>query len=231
MFYQEVISHKDKDFIIIDLRGNRGGNSFYIQKFFYTLFSTSLKTDLKVSLLISQPTIMSIDSLLSLQPFNPFDSSWRNFFFHIWWMRNKLGESGETKTWHRSSSDKVIPPELDPDAFNGTLVFLVDSRTASSGENASILKSLRPIYVLGQNTSGTCAIGDMVSYYLPNSGTQLYLGMKLFEDLSHTYPDQGEGVGYDPDYFIGTKRDLVEALRSITGENPGLLSNEFRMGE
>lgn len=83
---------------------------------------------------------------------------------------------------------------------SSTIFCLMDGQTASAAEwFVEYLHTLGHVVFVGSNTRGMMLIGGNFTYYLPNSGLDIYFGTGL-----HLYQDGDnlDGVGQQPDLWV-----------------------------
>ena len=102
------------------------------------------------------------------------------------------------------------------------LFVLIDNKTASAGEAFARLLSLgNHVVLVGCNTNGCSTFGSVYSYYLPNSGIDLYFGTSLsFHDIL----ENTEGVGIFPDLWVNPTDSLDAVVRMC--KYYGLIENK-----
>jgi len=96
-------------------------------------------------------------------------------------------------------------------SFAGRVIVLVNRKVASSGElTTSYAQSFPNHLIVGENTAGIGAFGEVRTYILPNS--KIFLGMpsKLFLEK-----DIKEGSGYMPSYWLDTSHPIEELAKWI----------------
>ncbi|MBR6536979.1 MAG: hypothetical protein IKT67_07235 [Lachnospiraceae bacterium] len=102
------------------------------------------------------------------------------------------------------------------------LFVLVDNNTASAGEAFARLLSLgNHVVLVGCNTKGCSAFGNVASYYLPNSGIELYFGSSL---AFHDTFENTEGIGIFPDLWVNPRDSLDAVVRMC--KYYGLIENK-----
>lgn len=91
--------------------------------------------------------------------------------------------------------------ERDKGRYNGTLYFLMNSDTASSGETSILYaKSLKSVVFIGENSMGCNTFGNIASYQLSNSN--IILRVPNMINLCKNPDDCVEGKGFTPDYWV-----------------------------
>ena len=93
-----------------------------------------------------------------------------------------------------------------------TIFCLIDGQTGSAAEwFAAYLHTLGHVVFIGSNTRGMMLIGGNFTYYLPNSGLDIFFGVGL-----HFYQDTDnyDGIGQQPDLWVEPAKaaDAVTAM-------------------
>lgn len=95
---------------------------------------------------------------------------------------------------------------------NKTIFCLIDGQTASAAEwFVEYLHTLGHVVFVGSNTRGMMLLGGNFTYYLPNSGLDMFFGTGL-----HLYQggDNLDGVGQQPDLWVNPK-DAADAVLNM----------------
>lgn len=91
--------------------------------------------------------------------------------------------------------------EREKGTYNGTLYFLMNRDTASSGESSVLfVKSLRNVVFIGENSMGCNTFGNVASYQLTNSN--IILRVPNMINLCKNPGDCVEGKGFTPDFWV-----------------------------
>jgi len=104
------------------------------------------------------------------------------------------------------------PYDYSKATFDGKLIMLVNSDTASSGESAVLYaRSCRNMILIGENTMGCNTFGNVAGYELPNSHIicRIPNTVNLCEDPEECV----EGYGFTPDYWVDSDDVEGEVLR------------------
>lgn len=171
--------------LVLDLRGNIGGNSGYIESWFagYTgqAASTRAARAIKLSPLNRQLYLTYIAPLMDM----PEVSS-------LWWKTTSPGT--------------VTPRE-------GLTLVLQDKGTGSSGETAvRLMRTVENTLTIGGCTSGSCLTPNVFSFYLPHSGVTVRFGtgLGLYEDMTNR-----DGKGWLPDLWVPSGQAQERARKMI----------------
>ncbi len=210
----------DKDFVILDVRGNYGGDDYYLIHFLcglYDLNEGEINFGLDEKWLYSPATIKSLKTLIPYET-DVNNPTIQNMLEELAEYEKKMNKKSQKITVDKKASEKS---NFDIPKFKGKLILLTDKVSASSGEdciayaNALFAKTGQFIQV-GQNTSGAQLYGNVCSYILKNSGLQVNLSMTDFSSIPNlTSSFHGEGYGYYPDYWT-TNEDMNDTLFAVT---------------
>ncbi len=171
--FQNNVLPKSKA-LIIDLRGNGGGNSFYSDRFAYFLCGTKISSMKETYVRTTQ------EAKKVLQGSNP-EASWSN-----------VPQSEELQLF---STGKVF--EIDEtQAYMKPIFILTDENTGSGAEMFLLRMVHHPmVRVIGDNTRGMEVFGNMVFAKLPHSDIFVTIGSN-YRILEY---DNFELHGYKPD--------------------------------
>ncbi len=208
LFVESANKAKNEDVVIIDIRGNIGGNDFGVNEWFENFTG---KTPNKTATFISLTSL--INNTLIKRAFGEnttTENTQDNISESILSQRNnllQLTNSNENK-WYieklENKDDSLIK--------SNTKVFvLIDNNTASSGETfVRILKDIENVIFVGTNTSGVKISDATNECILPNSKITIIYGSNL-----RLYNDIVEGVGFEPDIWINSIDSLNRVLKFI----------------
>lgn len=113
--------------------------------------------------------------------------------------------------------EKSQPYNTESGKFNGTLIMLINSDTASSGETAVLYaRSLKHFILIGENSMGCNTFVNVASYSLKNS--KIIARIPNFINLCGNSDDCAEGRGFTPDYWVDSA-DVQNEVLSWIKEN------------
>lgn len=217
-FSNSAKDYKDKDFLIVDLRGNYGGDNSYLMKFLAELYNQRFDLD-------DLPSTGSreIYSYANIQAFRYFIYAWADVNNPE--VKRVLKELNKYEKIIKKKPQKIIQTEnkksvsLNNPEFKGKLILLTDKTVASSGEDFVLYSDLvfeNKVIQIGQNTSGCLFYGNICDYYLPNSGIKCRLSLSDFSFSAKANKRfHGEGNGLYPDYW-STNEDLNDSILFVT---------------
>lgn len=233
------VAVQGKKNIIFDLRSNTGGYSEFparmLSAVYYnqhtdeefqnnalTFFENSIRTDNEI---LFSPTYLQI-----LYPI--YEKSWKNNFALFTEENQKLYKDYYKKLEYKSvrvridarvyKSDFTEFPQPD---FQGNVYILTNCRTASAAELGTAMafylkdKGIN-VKIIGENTWGAVKYVGMMTYFLPNSGTSMYIGSRIgLAPVFNEIPEfKGEGVGFYPDYWATNDTILSTLVQVLEDE-------------
>jgi hypothetical protein len=189
--------------VIVDLRGNGGGNERWASAWIQSLTGVRPQSILIFSEFVSQTTMIGRANAFAYWSLQ----SPRNSFFRNEEKRYRdTVERLESGLLHPHWTGPVLP--VTPAIENDTkIVVITDGRVASAGEGFVMrVKQAENVVVVGENTLGALTFGNISLHVLPESGIKVWLpiNFNLSQDLVSR-----EGVGLAPDYWVPA-RDAVD---------------------
>ena len=200
LFSKSAIELKNKPAIILDIRGNYGGQSIGALNWFKNFIgempqieSESIQLCSLINNYITQMAIKNID-------YDKLTTELKDEY-------NK-----ELKRSNSNSNKWYISKTEEKRHKNDTKIFvIVDDKVASTGEEfISYLKTLENIVVVGTNTSGSLLSNIYIRSQLPNSHINISFG-----NIITANKDFEEGKGFQPDVWIGNGDSLDRVLKLI----------------
>lgn len=208
LFAESANKAKNEDVIIIDIRGNIGGNDFGINEWFKNFTG---KTPNKTSTLISLTSLLN--NTLIKRAFGE-NTTTKNTQDSI--SESTLSQRSNLLELANCNENKWYIEKLEnkDDSLikNNTKVFvLIDNHTASSGETfVRLLKNIENVIFVGTNTSGLGISDATNECILPNSKITVIYGSNL-----RLYNDFTEGIGFESDIWINSNDSLDRILKFI----------------
>lgn len=215
---EAVIKAYEKDFVIVDLRGNPGGDATYTEEFLnYMYFSNEPKligpfTKNLKSAKAGQIAMTSSEILYSGSRFNKLYSN-VNYDPDMYAPEYKGLEEKPCKEFPSYKGEKN---------FKGKLIILTDVLSASASEyfiSTAQLIDEDNVILVGENTYGCISYGGVFPYYLPESGICINLSNTDFSETARFSKNKkwsGETYGFMPDYWA-TQDKISETLELLTG--------------
>jgi hypothetical protein len=194
---------RDKQAMVVDVRGNGGGSDGYAKDWLAQLGDQTI-IGANVDRLDSDVTRQGIVNDNTCQIAEGLDDAdaLRGANERLAYGRRVVAEAESAgvplRTWRPRS---VVSEGHAPKRFRAPLVVLVDNGCASACESfVSYARQLDGAVVVGENSGGVGVFGEVLVYRLPRSGLGMTAGMKYFH---HPGPARAvlEGRGHLPDYW------------------------------
>lgn len=210
----------EKDYVIVDLRGNPGGISNYGEEVLNYLYfanepkligpyTINLKNAKKRQIILLSSEIAHAGTRYNnLGPRAAYDPD----------LYPRKYEGIDEKAC------KEFPAYKGEKKFKGKLIILTDSVSASASEDFIAMARLideENVILVGENTNGCISYGGVQRYYLPESGIILNLSCADFSESALFAKNEkwaGETYGFMPDYWA-TNDKLSETLEVLTGSS------------
>lgn len=227
---------RDKENIILDIRGNPGGDDSYSNSFYTALcYDRALdpfeadeelgEKPHKDSDYIQTNTVYSYMALKSyMASIKAFADLENDFVKHLLSVLEKMDEEqnqNPRRIIYKSNNTKV---NIKKPVYKGKIILITDNNVCSSGESLVEQAYLyfghsKQVYHIGRNTAGCGAYGNICSYYLTNSGIGVNIGVSDFTGAQKIVPSShGEGKGYYPDFWC-TDDDIADTIFYITQDS------------
>ncbi len=201
---------RNKDVIILDVRGNHGGADGYSLQFFSDLYFNNKKKSEKFirKYRSSEKWIYSVSSVKSaIYSFKKYcDISLPE-------VKKALDKFTKLELKLSKKSQKIIETsaksnyKFNKSSYNGKIIILTDKGVASSGESVLeqaylFFKEKNQVIQIGTNTAGCASFGNLTFYHLSNSGLQVTCGFSDFtKKVNKSNQFNGEGKGFYPNYW------------------------------
>ena len=212
-FLQAADRYKGEPYLILDIRGNAGGNDLWPRRWVGRFTGYDPATNTIDSELISKTTLMGRANQ-GLAIFNVHADSFEQQQSDPYW------------TGPFVSASRWIPNHT-------TLIVLTDGCVGSSGEGfiKFLWRQVENVILVGENSAGAVTFGQTSIHQLPHSHLRIQLPIKLIirTDLAWL-----EERGYEPDLWVPTADALnyaVAAARAGTITARGVLPPGYFDGE
>ena len=203
--------YKDEPCLIVDIRGNGGGNTAYARQWVtrytgHTPGSIQIYTEL-----VSETSMMGRANYFSYLLSNYPDLENQGYPQKIDQFRgySEQVENGEFEA-HWSSYNVPASKEIPS---NKTLVVLIDSNVGSAAEGfLCYLQQVGNVVLVGENSGGAVIYGQMTMHVLPNSRlpVRLPITLNVFTDLVYR-----EERGFYPDYWVPAEDAVNYAVAAV----------------
>nr|WP_281420316.1 S41 family peptidase [Tissierella simiarum] len=202
-FIKDAKSLREKDIIILDLRGNGGGEVLYISRWYNNFTQGQLNIAHKFYYLLTNTVSNSSQNDESEVSSNVSDEN-TTFF-------NKIKENKDTIlpgwSYMRFGEYKLIENNIP-------IFVLLDKRTASAAELfLHSLRQLNNVVYIGTNSQGMNTTGNSLVYYLPNSNLKLFIPEIIIMHLEGEKME--EGIGFYPDLWVKPKDSMERIIKYI----------------
>lgn len=202
---------RNKEFVVIDLTGNKGGDLRYTTKFLCNFFdikySEKKHNQLAIKVLITKNILNNDKSIAKwAKAIYVFENIFRN--------KNKvyLGKPFfKGKNYILKSCGKS-PLKI---------VFVIDKYSASAAESFIYYAKnyFENIVIVGENSMGVCCYGNVLFYELRNSRLLIQIPYVQLS-VSDFYQDNLDSdFGILPDYWCASKVEVINTLQGLGVDN------------
>lgn len=220
---------KNKEYIIIDIRGNSGGVEYYPRRLLEKLYNNGddSKND-TISIFLNKAdsglvelhsnTISKQEYLLSLA------SNQSEKMIKYYKEQYELQLEKETKYYTTKGKIPVSLSQFDFSSIDSSIIVITDNYTASMAEKFIgylYMLNKNNITIIGENTSGSYTYGGNIKYELPNSKIKITLSSQSYKNTEvprFIESWHGENYGFYPDYWF-VNNNLNEILYYLTSDN------------
>lgn len=220
---------KNKEYIIIDIRGNSGGVEYYPRRLLEKLYNNGddSKND-TISIFLNKAdsglvelhsnTISKQEYLLSLA------SNQSEKMIKYYKEQYDFQLEKETKYYTSKGKISVSLSQFDLWSIDSSIIVITDNYTASVAEKFIgylYMLNKNNITIIGENTSGSYTYGGSIKYELPNSKIKITLSSQSYKNTEiprFIESWHGENYGFYPDYWF-VNNNLKEILYYLTSDN------------
>jgi len=208
-FVETAPSLKDTPVVIVDVRGNHGGNERWPIEWIQGMTGSRAESLFIFSELRSRTAMVgranAMNHWLSITPDSDFLKKQAKYHREL---VGELRDGRELDAWTdtRFPDTAGIPNRT-------TIVVITNGLVASAGEGFVMRVSrLENVVTVGENTRGALTFGNVSLHRLPNSGLEVWMPINfgLFPDLKFR-----EEVGLEPDYWVPAGDALNAAVAAI----------------
>jgi len=210
-FLECAEKYRDEPCLIVDVRGNGGGNTAYARQW-VTRYTGKEPGMIQIySELFSETSMMGRSNYFSYLLHNypkletqGYSTKAEQFMKHA--QQVEVGESNRHWSSYSVPSPKKIPS-------NKTLIVLIDSNVGSAAEGfLCYLQQVENVVFVGENSGGALTYGQMSMHILPNSRlpVRLPISLNVFTDLVYR-----EERGFYPDLWVPAGNALNYAVAGV----------------
>jgi hypothetical protein len=197
-FLECASKYKDEPCLVVDIRGNGGGNTAYAKQW-VTRYTGNTPGSIQIySELVSETSMMGRSNYFSYLLHNYPELEDQGYLQKADLFRSYSEQVEEKDMNAHWSSYNVPAPKMIP--CNKTLIVLVDQDVGSAAEGfLCYLQQVDNVVLVGENSGGAVTYGQMTMHMLPNSRLSVWLPISLnvFTDLVYR-----EEMGFYPDYWV-----------------------------
>lgn len=217
-----------KKYIILDLRGNAGGNKYYLSEIVEAIYGFKKEENGRYKLLeflyqTDYGTVELESEIVAKQIY--YAAVNQNYPYEVIEYTRNVYENSKNKPKKlvKKTMAPILLPQWEGKKIDAKIIVLTDCFTASCAEyciSYLYMMDKNNVVLVGQNTSGTAA-GNVVEYELPNSKLKVRFSSISYKDtlLFKRIPQwKGETYGFYPDYWH-LQGDIADTLVFLTGDN------------
>lgn len=226
-FPETAAAYRGDPVVIVDLRGNGGGNESWPVSWIQRLTGRRAEAIFVYSQLESKTSLMgranAFDFWIETAGIDPYKNQLQTHLSAASAIEDGTRQAGWTGPVYPALP--LIPNET-------TVVIITNGLVASAGEGFVLRASqLENVVVVGENTMGCLTFGNISAHKLPNSNLMVWMPINF-----GLFPDQQlrEGIGLDPDLWVPAADAVnyaVAALRKGTISTALPLSEETLAAE
>ena len=192
--------------IIIDLRGNSGGDdSRGIQLASYLKGEDIIKGHFAKDYegTNSQNYILILNKMIAKSN-GDHNNPWQRYIEHYQEMLKNPPQEKYTSTFHES----YLNTRINEASYNKPIYVLADASCGSSGESTlQALRTLKNVKVVGQNTAGTTHFGNQGLLILPHSRMEISMSTKFIKFNDGKFIEK---AGHSPDISVPDGTDALD---------------------
>jgi len=210
-FIETASKYRGQPCLIVDIRGNRGGNEKWVKQWVELFTSYAPSRDIIYTELDSKTTMMGrVNEYRYSLNKNPelIDANYPDLIDEFEGYARDFEENYVNPYWY-----PYMVPESIIISNNTTLIVLMDGNVGSSAEGfLSLLHQVENVVLVGENSQGALTYGQMSRHLLPKSKLQMLLptSLNIFVDLEHR-----EEKGFNPDLWVPAGEALNYAVAAL----------------
>lgn len=202
-FTEDARGLKNEPFIVLDLRGNRGGNSGVAEDWVTNLTGIHPAWPYTYTVLSTRTTLAGKITSYAANPNLP-----KQYTEEAQAELRGLLEGTAKRGW----SELEVPDFSTIPNPGQLIVVLIDRGTGGADSFVGYLKQLNNVVIIGESTRGRGLFGDNTRYSLPNSGLSVILQYKIFAPTDF---NDSSDTGVKPDLWVPAADALPRALAAI----------------
>lgn len=212
-FVRTGSAHRGDPVVIVDLRGNRGGNESWPVAWIQGLTGRRAESVFIFSELRSKTTMAGrANYFVQLQDFYPDNDLFQREASRHTILAEAYESEGRQPTWSGPSY-----PTMSPISNETTVVLITNRYVASAGEGM-VMRASRAenVVLVGENTMGCLTFGNASLFQLPHSRLSVQLPINFGAYLDMTFREE---IGIQPDLWVPAAdavNSAVAALRNGT---------------
>ncbi len=203
--------YKGEPYVIVDVRGNGGGNSAWPMRWVTSFTGVRPDFNMVWTEMVTRTTMMGrINYFEHILHFNDgVDRDWYESQMAAFRARVESFESGSRKPYWEPQN--IPDADLIPNPT--TIIVVMDRGVASAGEGLlSYLSGVQNVVLVGENSAGALTFGQNTYHRLPNSNAlvRLPISLNVFMDLRIR-----EEEGFAPDLWVPAGDALNYAVAAV----------------
>ncbi len=208
-FVETGSQYRDEPVVVVDLRGNGGGNERWPISWIQRLTGERAESIFAVSELESATSMAGRANAFAYWLDQIPDSDLFESEFNRYTRMAGYFESGMSQPrWTGPSYPQfsLIPNDT-------TVILITNNRVASAGEGMVTRSSrLENVVVVGENTMGALTFGNVSTHKLPHSGLMIWLSINFNLFMDQQFREQ---VGLSPDLWVPAADAVNYAVAAI----------------
>jgi hypothetical protein len=211
-FLQTADELRGEPCVIVDIRGNGGGNTRWPKEWIRRLTGQAPDLNQVLSELVSRTALVGQANYLAwlaAGPGSAISEQLERQREELYAEVERFDSQGARPYWGTA----YVPPK-QPIANETTIVVIIDRAVASSGEGliSYLQNQVENVVLVGENTRGALCFGHVTAHRLPHSKLIAFLPVKLNVPLDLEWREQH---GFDPDYWVPAADALNRAVAAI----------------
>ncbi len=176
-FLETAQKYRGEPYLILDIRGNGGGNSEWARKWVEAFTGYNPEWYFTDTVMTSRTTLVGqINLCRQFLEGNPGNKVYTEYLESVEEELDTFEAVDGSLYW-----SELFFPDMQLIPNPTRLIVLVDSRVCSSGEGfIGYLRQLENVTFVGENSAGIAIFGDLTLHQLPHSNLLVYLALQAF---------------------------------------------------